>query len=132
MYVLAVILYELVKYAYHILQAMSYNTYHTHIHLHLYILLVYTAGAPLTGFSGSGRGETADGFISFGIEKRNIEGNKKDIVINLLTSFHSYLYYHIKCTKTYLQMRMRKRVVGKGMCICMYIVFSVCLYRVYV
>ena len=112
MYVLAVILYELVKYTYYILQAVSYNTSHIHIHLHLYILLVYTAGA-LTGFSGSGRGETADGYISFGIEKRNIEGNKKDVVINLLTGFHSYLYYHIKCTKTYLQMRMRKRVVGK-------------------
>jgi actin related protein 2/3 complex subunit 2 len=30
----------------------------------------------------------------------------------MFTSFRNYLHYHIKCSKTYLHMRMRKRVVG--------------------
>ena len=56
--------------------------------------------------------DSSVGFILFSIEKRYIEGNKMDNVITLLTGFRSYLLYHIKCTKTYLQMRMRKRVAG--------------------
>jgi actin related protein 2/3 complex subunit 2 len=56
--------------------------------------------------------ENVSGYISFSIEKRHIEGAKKDTAITLLTGFRSYLHYHIKCSKTYLQMRMRKRVTG--------------------
>lgn len=56
--------------------------------------------------------DTTAGFILFSIEKRHIEGSKKENAITLLTGFRSYLLYHIKCSKTYLQMRMRKRVAG--------------------
>lgn len=49
------------------------------------------------------------GFISFAFEKRHIEGNKREIALTLITGFRSYLHYHIKCTKTYLHMRMRKK-----------------------
>ncbi|CAK9250726.1 unnamed protein product [Sphagnum jensenii] len=56
--------------------------------------------------------ENISGYISFSLEKRHVEGAKKDQAITLLTGFRSYLHYHIKCSKTYLQMRMRKRVAG--------------------
>jgi actin related protein 2/3 complex subunit 2 len=52
------------------------------------------------------------GFISFALEKRHVEGNKLETAVTSLTQFRSYLLYHIKCAKTYLQMRMRKRVAG--------------------
>ncbi len=52
------------------------------------------------------------GFISFGLEERHFSGNKKFNAISLLVCFRSYLHYHIKCSKTYLHMRMRKRVAG--------------------
>lgn len=55
---------------------------------------------------------TKSGYIAFSLEKRHVEGAKKDQAVTLLTGFRSYLLYHIKCTKTYLQMRMRKRVAG--------------------
>uniref|UniRef100_A0A7S0XD73 Arp2/3 complex 34 kDa subunit n=1 Tax=Chromulina nebulosa TaxID=96789 RepID=A0A7S0XD73_9STRA len=54
----------------------------------------------------------ATGFLSFGLEERHITGDKKQTAITLLTGFRSYLYYHIKCSKTYLHMRMRKKVAG--------------------
>ena len=49
------------------------------------------------------------GFISFALEKRHVELNKKEKCITLLSGFRSYLHYHIKCTKTYLHMRMRHK-----------------------
>mmetsp|Transcript_4062 Transcript_4062/g.4198 ORF Transcript_4062/g.4198 Transcript_4062/m.4198 type:complete len:302 (+) Transcript_4062:106-1011(+) len=52
------------------------------------------------------------GFISFALEKRHIEGNKKEIALTLIVGFRNYLHYHIKCTKTYLHMRMRKKGAG--------------------
>jgi len=54
----------------------------------------------------------AAGFISFSIEDRHIKGDKKDAVATMLVGFRSYLHYHIKCSKTYLHIRMRKRVAG--------------------
>jgi actin related protein 2/3 complex subunit 2 len=52
------------------------------------------------------------GFISFSVEARHVEGAKKESAITLLTGFRNYLHYHIKCSKTYLHMRMRKK--GEG------------------
>jgi actin related protein 2/3 complex subunit 2 len=52
------------------------------------------------------------GFISFALEERHIQGNRCDSAVSLLASFRPYLHYHIKCSKTYLHMRMRKRVAG--------------------
>lgn len=55
--------------------------------------------------------ETA-GFLSFAVEHRHLTGDGKEKAITLLTGFRNYLHYHIKCSKTYLHMRMRKRVAG--------------------
>lgn len=52
------------------------------------------------------------GFISFALEDRHVSGTKATQAIALLTGFRNYLHYHIKCSKTYLHMRMRKRVAG--------------------
>ena len=52
------------------------------------------------------------GFLSFGFEERHITGDKKESAINVLSEFRSYLLYHIKCSKTYLHMRMRRMVAG--------------------
>lgn len=52
------------------------------------------------------------GFLSFSVENRHLTGDGKEKSITLLTGFRNYLHYHIKCSKTYLHMRMRKRVAG--------------------
>jgi actin related protein 2/3 complex subunit 2 len=52
------------------------------------------------------------GFISFAVEERHVTGPAKDKAIGLLAGFRNYLHYHIKCSKTYLHMRMRKKVAG--------------------
>jgi actin related protein 2/3 complex subunit 2 len=52
------------------------------------------------------------GFISFSIEERLLTGPKMESLIDNLVGFRNYLHYHIKCSKTYLHMRMRKRVAG--------------------
>jgi actin related protein 2/3 complex subunit 2 len=65
----------------------------------------------LTGLSFRYNPDSA-GFISFALEKRHVEGARKDIAVTLLTGFRNYLHYHIKCSKTYLHMRMRKKGAG--------------------
>jgi len=72
----------------------------------------YSKDAP-TELAGQAFGNVPDssGFLLFQFEKRTLEG--ADCVaaaVHLLTGFRSYLLYHIKATKTYLHMRMRKRV----------------------
>lgn len=52
------------------------------------------------------------GFISFALEDRHVQGAKKETAVSMLVSFRSYLHYHIKCSKTYLHMRMRGKVTG--------------------
>ena len=54
----------------------------------------------------------AAGFISFALEERHVTGARQDAAISLLVGFRNYLHYHIKCSKTYLHMRMRKKVSG--------------------
>ena len=54
----------------------------------------------------------SSGFILFQFEKKAISGHAKDTAVHLLTGFRTYIMYHIKATKTYLHMRMRKRVNG--------------------
>ena len=49
------------------------------------------------------------GYISFALEGRHVEGSRKESALNLLSGFRTYLHYHIKCTKTYLHMRMRQK-----------------------
>jgi actin related protein 2/3 complex subunit 2 len=52
------------------------------------------------------------GFISFVLFKRHYSGPKVNEVITALTNFRSYLYYHIKCSKSYMHTRMRNRVTS--------------------
>eukprot|EP01039_Chlorochromonas_danica_P000280 gene282-299_t len=52
------------------------------------------------------------GYVSFAVEDRHVSGVGKDKVMTLLTGFRNYLHYHIKGSKTYLHMRMRKKVAG--------------------
>eukprot|EP01041_Mallomonas_annulata_P009037 gene9037-18716_t len=52
------------------------------------------------------------GYISFAFEERHVTGARKDHAVTLLTGFRTYLHYHIKCSKTYLHIRMRKKVDG--------------------
>jgi actin related protein 2/3 complex subunit 2 len=51
------------------------------------------------------------GFLSFALEESHVSGEKKVGVVKLMSSFRNYLHYHIKSSKTYLHMRMRKKVV---------------------
>lgn len=50
------------------------------------------------------------GYLAFSVEERHVAGPGKDKAISLFTGFRNYLHYHIKCSKTYLHMRMRKKV----------------------
>lgn len=54
----------------------------------------------------------AAGFLSFAFEDRHVVGPQIETAVTMLTGFRDYLQYHIKCSKTYLHMRMRKRVAG--------------------
>jgi len=51
------------------------------------------------------------GFVSFALSKRHFTAEKRDASIKALCNFRNYLHYHIKCSKAYMHMRMRKRVV---------------------
>ncbi len=55
----------------------------------------------------------SSGFLLFQFESRTVTGpGVLDAAVHLLVGFRAYLLYHIKATKTYLHMRMRKRVSG--------------------
>lgn len=41
-----------------------------------------------------------------------MQDGRLESCVTLLAGFRNYLHYHIKATKTYMHMRMRKRVVG--------------------
>ncbi|ETW00980.1 hypothetical protein H310_06623 [Aphanomyces invadans] len=51
------------------------------------------------------------GYLSFAIFKSHIDTDaKREKACTLLQGFRNYLHYHIKASKTYLHIRMRKRV----------------------
>jgi len=50
------------------------------------------------------------GYMSLAILKSHLEKNKQEAVIAVLQTFRTYLQYHIKCSKSYFHMRMRRRV----------------------
>jgi actin related protein 2/3 complex subunit 2 len=62
----------------------------------------------------AGQLETYDpdmcGFVSLSLEKRHVQGSNMQTTLDQLTAFRQYLHYHIKASKTYLHMRMRKRM----------------------
>lgn len=43
---------------------------------------------------------------------QHVERGRQERTVTLITGFRNYLHYHLKATKTYMHMRMRKRVVG--------------------
>jgi len=51
-----------------------------------------------------------NGFVSFVLFKNQIDIKNRDRTINNIQTFRNYLHYHIKCSKGYMHMRMRKRV----------------------
>ncbi|GLJ16931.1 hypothetical protein SUGI_0292340 [Cryptomeria japonica] len=50
------------------------------------------------------------GFVSFVIFPRHVVGKKLEKTVWSLSSFHSYVNYHIKCSKSFMHTRMRRRV----------------------
>ncbi|KAL5716720.1 hypothetical protein ACHQM5_009848 [Ranunculus cassubicifolius] len=53
---------------------------------------------------------TNGGFVSFDIYSRHIEGSKLDKTVWNLLNFHAFVRYHVKCTRGFIQRRMRKKV----------------------
>lgn len=43
---------------------------------------------------------------------QHVEKGRQEKTVSLLVGFRNYLHYHLKATKTYMHMRMRKRVAG--------------------
>jgi actin related protein 2/3 complex subunit 2 len=67
----------------------------------------------LAGMKGVDACPNIAGFLSFTLFKNHIETRAKQLnVVNLMVGFTTYLQYHIKCTKTYMHMRMRAKVSG--------------------
>ncbi|CAK4147642.1 unnamed protein product [Aphanomyces euteiches] len=61
----------------------------------------------------SGLRPSADhvGYLSFAIFKSHVDSDaKREKACTLIQGFRNYLHYHIKASKTYLHIRMRKRV----------------------
>jgi actin related protein 2/3 complex subunit 2 len=83
---------------------------------------IRTTEAPVVSYSKEPPGELAGqsfqffgdtcGFISFAFEERHVTGARLEQAVSLLAGFRNYIHYHIKCAKTYLHIRMRKRVAG--------------------
>ncbi|XP_014750939.2 actin-related protein 2/3 complex subunit 2B isoform X1 [Brachypodium distachyon] len=52
---------------------------------------------------------TNGGFVSFDIFSRHVKGKRAAKTAWILLNFQAYVKYHIKCTRSYIQSRMRKR-----------------------
>uniref|UniRef100_A0ACD5V642 Uncharacterized protein n=1 Tax=Avena sativa TaxID=4498 RepID=A0ACD5V642_AVESA len=52
---------------------------------------------------------TNGGFVSFDILERHVKRKRAAKTAWILLNFQSYVKYHIKCTRSYIQSRMRKR-----------------------
>lgn len=50
------------------------------------------------------------GFVTFVLNPRHYEKNKRESAVSLVQTFRDYLHYHIKCSKAYMHSRMRARV----------------------
>ncbi|XP_017975377.1 PREDICTED: actin-related protein 2/3 complex subunit 2B isoform X3 [Theobroma cacao] len=53
---------------------------------------------------------TNGGFVSFDISSRHIEGKRLDKTVWSLLNFYAYVKHHVKCTRGFIQRRMRKRL----------------------
>lgn len=61
-------------------------------------------GEPIEDLSTNG------GFVSFEISSRHVEGKKLDKTVWSLLNFYAFVKYHVKCTRSFIQRRMRKRL----------------------
>uniref|UniRef100_A0A5B7BED2 Arp2/3 complex 34 kDa subunit n=1 Tax=Davidia involucrata TaxID=16924 RepID=A0A5B7BED2_DAVIN len=61
-------------------------------------------GAPVEALSANA------GFVSFVIFPRHVEGKKLDRTVWSLSTFHTYVSYHVKCSEGFMHTRMRRRV----------------------
>jgi len=50
------------------------------------------------------------GYLSFGIQPRHIDAKSIDNTVDRIVQFRAYIHYHIKCSKSLMHTRMRKRV----------------------
>ncbi|KAK1368014.1 Arp2/3 complex 34 kDa subunit [Heracleum sosnowskyi] len=50
------------------------------------------------------------GFFTFVILPRHVEGKKLDRTVWILSTFHAYVSYHVKCSEAFMHTRMRRRV----------------------
>ncbi|KAG2567359.1 actin-related protein 2/3 complex subunit 2B-like [Panicum virgatum] len=54
---------------------------------------------------------TNGGFVSFGVVSRHVRGKKRAAKTAwILLNFQAYVKYHIKCTRSHIQSRMRQRL----------------------
>ncbi|PKI54833.1 hypothetical protein CRG98_024784 [Punica granatum] len=61
-------------------------------------------GEPLEDLS------TNCGFVSFDITSHHVKGKRLDKTVWSLLNFHAFVKYHVKCTRGFIQRRMRKRL----------------------
>ncbi|XP_021747765.1 actin-related protein 2/3 complex subunit 2A-like [Chenopodium quinoa] len=62
------------------------------------------AGVPAEALSANA------GFVSFVIFPRHVDSKKIDRTVWLLSTFHAYVSYHVKCSEGFMHTRMRRRV----------------------
>ncbi|KAA8548867.1 hypothetical protein F0562_000551 [Nyssa sinensis] len=53
---------------------------------------------------------TNGGFVSFDISSHHVQGKKLDKTVWSLLNFYGFVKYHVKCTRGFIQRRMRKRL----------------------
>ncbi len=50
------------------------------------------------------------GYIGFAIQPRHVDAKSIDNTVDRMVQFRAYIHYHIKCSKSLMHSRMRKRV----------------------
>ncbi|KAK3414824.1 hypothetical protein EUGRSUZ_H00135 [Eucalyptus grandis] len=53
---------------------------------------------------------TNGGFVSFDILPHHVKGKRLDKIVWNLLNFYAFVKYHVKCTRGFIQRRMRKRL----------------------
>nr|KJB38363.1 hypothetical protein B456_006G251700 [Gossypium raimondii] len=53
---------------------------------------------------------TNGGFVSFDISSHHVEGKRLDKTVWSLLNFYAYVKHHVKCTRGFIQRRMRRRL----------------------
>ncbi|XP_017608998.1 actin-related protein 2/3 complex subunit 2B isoform X2 [Gossypium arboreum] len=53
---------------------------------------------------------TNGGFVSFDISSHHVEGKRLDKIVWSLLNFYAYVKHHVKCTRGFIQRRMRRRL----------------------